>query len=106
MMYLKEKAIEELARRELERRKFEKTGDIFKTKIEGFNTTLLVKGLVVKVRHYSHQYIKSYEERRYFINYTSIDKIKLINPDGDILTLYIDAFDKSKKVYYEITEIF
>ena len=67
MMYLKEKAIKELAKRELERRKFEKTGNIFKTKIEGFNTTLLVKGLVVKVRHYSYQYNKLYMERRYFI---------------------------------------
>ena len=105
MMYLKEKAIEELAKRELERHKFEKTGDIFKTKIEGFNTTLLVKGLVVKVRHCSYQYNKLYGERRYFINYTSTDKIKLINADGDISTLYLEDFDKDNKTYYEIVEI-
>lgn len=96
---IKELIRQELADREIEKRKFIETGDILKKyEIEGFNTKLLTVGSAIKLR------INGYEIK-YLIRNTDIDKIELIEYTGSLLTLHIIDFDKREKSYYEILEI-
>jgi len=107
---LAEKLIrQEFAKRELERRKFNKKEvSAFKThEIEGFNTELLKKGLAIRLVRHSIRLRNKEMGYLYFIKDIKINEIELIDYCGKVKILHSDCFifNDTLDGYYEIVEI-